>query len=100
MAVGVSEADGSWFVYMVHCADGSLYTGIAKDVSRRVDEHNDRSGPGAKYTRSRQPVTLVYQETVASRSEAAQREYAIKRLTRTEKKSLIEEMNTPGEGHG
>lgn len=96
----MSTDDGGWFVYMVRCADGSLYTGIAKDVSRRIAEHNGAAGAGAKYTRARQPVCLVYQETVASRSEAAQREYAIKQLTRAQKRSLIEAAGITGDHHG
>ena len=89
--MSMNASDEVWFVYMVRCADDSLYTGIAKDVSRRVEEHNGRAGPGAKYTRARQPVTLVYQEAADSRSAAAQREYAIKRLSRAAKTSLIEQ---------
>jgi putative endonuclease len=78
-----------WFVYMVRCADDSLYTGIATDVCRRVDEHNSTGNLGAKYTRARQPVNLVYSETVESRSEASKREYKIKKLTRSAKEKLI-----------
>lgn len=78
-----------WYVYMVRCNDGSLYTGIATDVSRRVSEHNNSDSLGAKYTRARRPVTLVYQETVASRSEAGQREYALRKLTKGQKEGLI-----------
>lgn len=78
-----------WHVYIVRCADDTFYTGIARDVSRRVDEHNGKGGPGARYTRARRPVTLVYQETAAGRSEAGQREYAIKQLCRGDKLALI-----------
>lgn len=76
-----------WFVYMVRCADGSLYTGIAKDVNRRCQQHN--AGTASRYTRSRLPVKLVYQESLASRSLALKREAAIKVLTRREKLALI-----------
>ena len=76
-----------WFVYMVECGDGTLYTGITTDLDRRMEQHN--SGTGAKYTRSRGPVHLVYHETVASHSEALKREYAIKQLTRQEKLKLL-----------
>lgn len=78
-----------WFIYMVRCADGSLYTGIATDVSRRVDEHNSTGNLGAKYTRARQPVSLVYSETAESRSEASKREYKIKKMTKVAKEKLI-----------
>lgn len=78
----------SWFVYLVRCADHSLYTGVAKDVDRRVDEHN-HSPKGAKYTRARRPVTLVYQEPCTSRQAACQREWQVKRLTRQAKLALI-----------
>ena len=78
-----------WFVYIVRCSDNSLYTGIAMDVERRIDEHNNDNKTGAKYTRARRPVKLVYFEEVASRSEAATRESVIKKLTRPEKEALI-----------
>lgn len=77
----------AWFVYIVVCADESLYTGITTDVSRRETEHNG-STLGAKYTRVRRPVKIVYQESVATRSEAMQREYCIKKLTRQQKMQL------------
>jgi len=77
-----------WYVYMVRCSDGSLYTGIAKDVEKRVAEHNSEK-TGAKYTKSRRPVRLVYREAVASRSEASRRELAIKRLNKKQKEALI-----------
>lgn len=77
-----------WFVYMVRCADNSLYTGITNDLDRRINEHNGAK-KGARYTRSRQPVTLVYQERVATRSLASQREYVLKRLKKADKEQLI-----------
>ena len=76
-----------WDVYMVRCSDGSLYTGITKDVESRVSLHN--AGRGAKYTRGRRPVELVYRETVGDRGAALRREYAIKRLRPIAKKKLI-----------
>jgi putative endonuclease len=79
----------AWWVYIVRCGDGSLYTGIATDAERRVAEHNDSDQQAAKYTRARRPVVLVYRERCGSRAEAARREYAIKRLERKEKLSLI-----------
>ena len=81
-------SDTPWYVYMVQCRDGSLYTGITKDLEKRVKEHNSGS-TGAKYTRSRRPVHLVYQEEVPSRSAAAKREYEIKQLTAAGKNALI-----------
>ena len=82
-------ASESWYVYIVRCSDESLYTGIAIDVQRRINEHNNDNTTGAKYTRARRPVRLMYQEEVSSRSEAASREHAIKKLTRQEKEALI-----------
>ncbi len=79
----------SWSVYIVRCSDGSLYTGIAKDVERRLEEHNHNDQLGAKYTRGRRPVKLVYTETLATRSDAARREHEIKRMKRIEKRKLI-----------
>ena len=73
---------------MLRCADGSLYTGITTDVARRVAEHNGEGGLGARYTRSRRPVQLVYVEAAANRDEAARREAAIKQLDRTRKLAL------------
>lgn len=73
---------------MLRCGDGSLYTGCTNDLPRRLEAHS--GGRGAKYTRSRLPVTLVYREEAADRSAALRREAAIKRLTRLEKLALIE----------
>ena len=77
-----------WFVYILQCADGSLYTGIAKDVRRRLEQHN--TGTASRYTRSRLPVTLEYQEEQATRSMALKRELAIKALSRKAKEALIQ----------
>ncbi len=77
-----------WFVYMLRCADSSLYTGITTDVKRRVEEHNE-TDLGARYTRTRRPVTLVYQEEVESRSEASKRECMIKKMKKLQKEALI-----------
>lgn len=79
-----------WFVYILRCADGTLYTGSTDDVARRLDVHN--SGKGAKYTRSRRPVQVVYSEECESYSAALKREYAIKQLTRQQKMELIKDM--------
>jgi putative endonuclease len=79
-----------WYVYIVKCADDSLYTGIAKDVDRRIEEHNHSNLLGARYTRGRRPVSLVYHETLDSRSQASKRENEIKRLSRKDKESLVD----------
>ncbi|UAA39926.1 GIY-YIG nuclease family protein [Paraneptunicella aestuarii] len=85
----MNSATDKWFVYIVQCADSTLYTGIAKDVAARIDKHN--AGTGAKYTRTRRPVVDVYREEAASRSEASKREMQIKALSRKEKLVLIAE---------
>ena len=77
------------YTYMVECGDGSLYTGYTTDVHRRTKEHN--TGKGAKYTRSRLPVRLVYYETYETKPLAMKREYELKQLTREEKMKLVEE---------
>ena len=74
-------------VYVIECADGTLYTGYTTDVERRVAEHD--AGEGAKYTRGRTPVTLRHVESFDSRSAAMSREYAVKSLSRAEKEGLI-----------
>lgn len=77
-----------WYVYILRCGDGTLYTGITDDIPRRLAAH--RSGKGAKYTRGRGPLELVYQEEVHDKSAALRREAAIKKLRRLEKERLIE----------
>ena len=77
-----------WHVYIVCCKDNSLYTGITTDILRRIDEHNSRKN-GARYTRTRRPVELVYIEQVSSRAIAARREHQIKKMTPVGKKQLI-----------
>ena len=79
----------SYFVYILECSDESLYTGITKDVAKRLNEHNT-SHKGAKYTKARRPVKLLYQESSLDRSNASKREYAIKKLTRLKKLQLIQ----------
>jgi putative endonuclease len=79
----------SYVLYILACADGSLYTGIARDAQRRLAEHNGETGRGARYTASRRPVVLVYQVPFASRSQALREEMRIKRLTRQQKQALI-----------
>jgi len=82
----------AWFVYMLRCGDGSLYTGYTDDVARRLAVH--QSGKGAKYTRSRLPVELVYQEELPDKSAALRREASIKHLSRKEKLELIANATT------
>ncbi len=77
----------SWVLYILQCKDGSLYTGITDDLDRRLAQH--RAGKGAKYTRGRSPLTLVYTEECEDHSHALRREIAVKRLTRSEKQELI-----------
>ena len=79
--------DKAWFVYIVECSDGSLYTGITNDLNKRIATHN--KGRGAKYTRNRLPVVLKKQWEVNDRSEASKMEYQIKQLKRDEKLKLI-----------
>ena len=77
-----------WTLYILRCKDGTLYTGITDDLARRLAQH--RAGKGAKYTRGRAPLTLAYQEPCENHSQALRREIEIKRLSRTEKLTLIE----------
>ncbi|GGK75855.1 GIY-YIG nuclease family protein [Amphritea balenae] len=78
-----------WNVYILECADKTLYTGITVDPVRRIKEHNESDRLGAKYTRTRRPVSLVYQESCNDRSSACKREAAIKKLSRRAKQALI-----------
>ena len=77
----------AYFVYMVECVDGTYYTGTSNDVAKRVEAHNARTS-GAKYTRGRLPVRLVYVETCADRGMALKREYVIKKMPRARKRAL------------
>ena len=77
-----------WLVYILECGDGTLYTGITDDLPHRLEMH--RAGKGAKYTRGRSPLTLVFQDSAESYSDALKREYRIKQLPRTEKLKMIE----------
>ncbi len=81
----------NYFVYIVRCRDGSLYTGITNDLERRLRMHND--GNGAKYTKSRRPVALVYSEVRPSKSDALKREIEIKALSRAQKEELCHFQN-------
>ena len=80
----------SWYIYILRCGDDTLYTGITDDVDRRFAAHC--AGKGAKYTRGRGPLTLVYTEEAEDKSAALKREHAIKKLTRAEKLNLIEDV--------
>jgi len=77
----------TWFVYLLLCADNTLYCGITNDIQNRLKAHND--GKGAKYTRSRRPVKVVYAERAKNKSSALKREHAIKKLSRPQKERLI-----------
>lgn len=100
---GEARADGQpaspppgnprWSVYVVRCADGTLYTGVAKDVDGRLARHND--GVGAKYTRSRLPVRLVFREEVGDQGAALRREIKIKAMPAREKRELIDAARKP-----
>lgn len=91
MSRAVETCNDGWSVYIVRCADGTLYTGTAKDLDARIADHN--AGRGAKYTRGRLPVTLVYTEPAADRAAAQRREHAIKRLPTPEKHGLASSRN-------
>jgi predicted GIY-YIG superfamily endonuclease len=85
------RSTSTWFVYILRCADGTLYTGITKDLDRRTKQHN--AGTASRYTRSRRPVKRVYQEPQSSQSLALRREAAIKKLTRRQKLALIRQFS-------
>ena len=80
--------DNKWYLYILRCKDNTLYTGVTTDVEKRLEAH--RSGKGAKYTRGRTPLELVYREECENHSHALRRECEIKKLARTEKEKLIE----------
>lgn len=79
--------ENTWYLYILRCKDNTLYTGITTDVEKRLEAH--QSGRGAKYTRGRGPLELVYRETCIDHSAALKREYEVKRLTREQKQKLI-----------
>lgn len=85
----MKDKNKSWYVYIVRCIDHTLYTGITNDLQRRIAEHNLGGERGAKYTRPRRPVCLVYREELPSRSAACKREYQIKQLSIDKKRQLI-----------
>lgn len=86
----MTEDSAAWWVYLLQCNDQSLYVGITTDLQRRLQEHNGMTPGGARYTRSRRPVRLVWSEPSDSRSAAAQREAAIRKLSRMQKERLIQ----------
>ncbi|HXP52463.1 MAG TPA: GIY-YIG nuclease family protein [Bacteroidia bacterium] len=77
----------TWYTYILECSDGALYVGTTNNIAERVLKHN--TGKGAKYTRGRGPVTLLYSHSFESRSEACKREYELKKHSRTEKLDII-----------
>lgn len=77
----------SWYLYILHCADNTLYTGITTDIERRIEQHT--SGKGAKYTKGRSPLRLIYKEECLNRSLASKREIEVKALSKSEKLALI-----------
>ena len=79
-----------WTVYLLRCADNSLYCGITNNLQKRIRQHNGDLVGGAKYTKTRQPCELVYQEPAESRSAASQREYQLKKLSKSAKEKLID----------
>jgi len=81
--------DEDWHVYVLRCADGTLYTGVARDLQKRLLQHNGAQAGGPKYTRGRRPVQLLWSDSAIDRSAAQQREAAIKKLSRGEKLRLI-----------
>ena len=83
------ESKEMHYIYLVRCSDDSLYCGWTTDLKRRIDAHNGHIPGGAKYTRGRRPVTLVYAESFHQKQEAQRREYAMKRMTKTKKLRLI-----------
>ena len=87
----------SWWVYILECRDGTLYTGCTDDIPRRLAMHN--AGKGAKYTRGRGPLTLRYREETPDRAAALRREAAIKKLPRAEKLKLAEETDDERDDH-
>jgi predicted GIY-YIG superfamily endonuclease len=82
-----------WVLYIIKCGDGTLYTGITNDIARRVGQHNE--GIASRYTRSRLPVKLVYQEPCRGRSQALKKEFAVKSLSRKEKENYIKKPVLP-----
>jgi len=87
-----------WYLYLLACKDGTLYTGITNDLARRLAQHN--GGRASRYTRSRLPVRLVYQERCRNRSDALKKEYAVKQLSRRAKEEYIKRARPPSKMRG
>jgi predicted GIY-YIG superfamily endonuclease len=87
MSVNKKKPSGRWYLYILKCRDGTLYTGITNDLKRRVDQHNN--GTASRYTRSRLPVTVLFHERCLNKSSALKKECRIKALSRTEKEEYI-----------
>lgn len=83
------DTSSTWYVYLLRCADNSLYTGVTTDIERRIHQHNHCNKLGAKYTRVRRPVVLAYSEKATNRQSACQREYQLKQLSKKKKEQLI-----------
>jgi predicted GIY-YIG superfamily endonuclease len=83
----LSKKKSKWFLYILKCSDGTLYTGITNDIARRIRQHNE--GSASRYTRSRLPVKLLYRESCRGRSQALKKEFAVKSLSRKEKEEYI-----------
>ena len=83
------EQESLWWVYLLQCADHSLYAGVTTDLPRRLQQHNGQLAGGARYTKARRPVALVWSKACDSRSDAQQREHALRRLNREQKLALI-----------
>ena len=81
--------DDAWYVYILKCADGSLYAGVARDLQRRLRQHNGELVGGSRYTRGRRPVELLWSDTEPDRSSAQRREASIKKLSREEKLRML-----------
>jgi predicted GIY-YIG superfamily endonuclease len=88
----MSKNMSKWCLYILKCGDGTLYTGITNDLERRLKQHND--GSASRYTRSRFPVKLVYQEPCRGHSHALKKEFSVKSLTRKEKEDYIKQKNS------
>ena len=87
----VEDKTHPWFLYILECRGGSFYTGITTDIQRRLKMHNE--GKGARFTRSRRPVKVIYQESLSSRAQALIREYKIKALPRIKKQALVDALS-------
>ena len=85
----MKQTNKTWYVYFVRCNDQSLYAGITTELSRRVTEHNSTSLKAAKYTRNKQPVSLVYYESATDRASASKREWQLKQLSKEKKEQLV-----------